>query len=137
MSMALSDYLEAALLNHVFRGNVGGTAMTQPEAVFMALYTSDPGEDNSGAEVPTSGTGYIRMAATFGSPQTPGGVIQNDAAIYFPEAVVDWGLITHFAILDAESSGNLLVYGALVTPRQVYAGDSVRASVNAIGITLD
>ena len=86
MSQA-SDYLEAALLNHVFRN----TAMTSPTTVYLAIYTSNPNDDNSGTEVSTGG--YTRQAITFGAPS--GGAITNSSAEAFTATGASWGSITH------------------------------------------
>ena len=51
----LSDYLEDKLLDHVLRG----TSYTSPTTVYVGLYTTDPGDDNSGTEV--SGGSYARQ----------------------------------------------------------------------------
>ena len=59
MPGAVSDYLENALLNHVFRG----VAYTAPTAIYLALYTSDPTDANTGTEV--SSGGYARQQVTF------------------------------------------------------------------------
>lgn len=49
------------------------------------------------------------------------GVVTNTANINFEESTASWGTITHFVIYDAEIDGNLLMYGALSTPRVVEA----------------
>ena len=58
----MSNYLENALINATLRN----TSFTSPATVYVGLYTSDPGEGNTGTEV--SGTSYARQSATFGSP---------------------------------------------------------------------
>lgn len=74
-----SDYLEAAVLDAVLRN----TSYTSPTTVFVALYTSDPGDDNSGTEC--SGTSYARQSAAF---SRTAGVGSNTSAIEFPTAGV-------------------------------------------------
>ena len=109
--MAMSDYLEAKLIAHVY----GGTAYTQPSNIYVALFTSDPSDDASGTEV--SGNGYQRqsMTAAFGND----GSCHNDGDITFPQATGDWGTITHIAVFDADTGGNMLDYGALTTAKDV------------------
>ena len=48
-------------------------------------------------------------------------MVTNDAAINFDESTASWGTITHFVIYDSPTanSGNLLMYGALTSPRSV------------------
>ena len=51
---ALSDYLEAKYLDIVYNGE----AFTPPAALYIALYTTDPTDADTGTEV--SGGGYAR-----------------------------------------------------------------------------
>lgn len=126
---AFSDYLEAKVLEHTLR-NVG---YTSPATVYVALYTSNPGETNTGTEV--SGGSYARTAATFGAAS--GGAISNSADIIFPQASGSWGTVTHFAIFDASTSGNMLIYGALTSSQTVASGQRFRIDATNLPITLD
>ena len=58
---AASDYLENKVLDHT----LATTAYTAPSAVYVGLYTSSPGDDDSGTEV--SGGSYARQAGSFAS----------------------------------------------------------------------
>lgn len=116
---ALSDYLEQALLNHCLRNS----AYTSPTTVYVALYLSSPGDDDSGTEV--SGGGYARQPVAFQSPVVSGigYVCKNSADITFPEAVsANWGTVSHFAVVD---DGHLLWHGALDVPKVVEIGDQL------------
>ena len=55
--MSFSNYLENKILLHVF----GATPYTAPATLYVALFTSDPGEGGTGTEV--SGGSYARRAA--------------------------------------------------------------------------
>jgi len=122
---AMSDYLEQGIANLIFRA----VAFTPPAQLFIALYTSDPQDDNSGTEV--SGNGYARMLVAFDVPV--GGATQNSATITHPTATGDdWGPITHAALFDALSGGNMLLHGALTTPRTILVGDSFRWTAGEI-----
>jgi hypothetical protein len=113
---SMTNYLEDALLNEVFRA-VGYAA---PATVYVALFTAAPGEAGGGTEV--AGNGYARQAVAFGAPA--GGIVSNPADVVFPEATPGaWGSITHFAIFDAAAAGNMLVYGTLDAPVQINAGN--------------
>lgn len=126
---AFSDYLEAALLNHVFRN----TPMTSPTTVYLALYTAAPTDAGGGTEV--SGGAYARQAITFGAPS--GGAIQNSATVTFPTATANWGTVTHFGIFDAVSAGNLLDWDALTTSKAVDTDDTAEFAVGDITVSLD
>lgn len=129
MPGAVSNYLENALLNHVFRG----VAYTSPTAIYVALYTSDPTDADIGTEV--SGGGYARQQVTFNAPSD--GVITNTADIVFPEATADWGTITHLGLRDAATAGNLLWYGPVVQSRLILTGDQLVIKAGTISVSLD
>jgi hypothetical protein len=53
------------------------------------------------------------------------GMIETDNAVTFPPAGASWGTVTHVGIYDALTSGNLLWWGPLATPRAVSSGDTI------------
>lgn len=124
----MSNYLENALINATLRN----TSYTSPATVYLGLYTSDPGEGNTGTEV--SGTSYARQSITFGAPSD--GVSTNSAAIEFPQAGGSWGTVTHVGILDASTSGNLLYYTALDASKTIATGDVFRIAIGSLSVTL-
>lgn len=124
---AFSDYLENKVLLHVF----GGSAYSAPGTLYLALYTSDPGDDNSGTEC--SGTAYARQTIAF---TVVTDTASNNAAVEFPTAASNWGTITHVGILDALTSGNLLAHGALTASKTVNSGDVFRVPSGDLDITL-
>jgi len=130
---SFSNYLENKLLDHVFMK----TAFSQPSYIYVALSTADPGEDGSGLSEP-SGNGYARVQ-TSGSDwnNASGGHIDNAVDIEFPEATGDWGTITHFALLDADTGGNLLAYGSLSQSKTIGSGDTAKFKAGDLDITLD
>jgi len=125
--MSFSNYLETKVLGHVF----GGTAYTAPSK-YVALFTSAPGEAGGGGEV--SGGSYARKPVTF---TVSGNTASNDVVVEFPTASADWGTVTHMAIFDAVSGGNMLAYAALTASRTILAGDIARFPIGDITITLD
>jgi hypothetical protein len=126
--MSFSNYLENKVLLHVF----GATAYTAPSTLYVALFTSDPGETGSGTEV--SGGSYARQTITF---TVTGNQASNTSAVEFPTATGSWGTITYAAVYDALSSGNLLAYGALTTPKTIASGDVLRIPAGDFDINLD
>lgn len=114
---AKTDYLEDALLNHVLRN----TTYTSPSAVYVGLFTSAPGEGGGGTEV--SGNGYVRQSVTFGAPVS--GACSNSNTVTFPVANPSgWGTVTHFALFDAASAGNMLYQNAVTVQKLIDAGDA-------------
>ena len=128
--MSFSNYLENKVLDHVF----GGNAYTAPATLYVGLHTSNPNEDDSGAEISTSGTAYIRKAVAF---TVTGATADNDAAVEFDTATASWGTITHCGIYDAESGGNLLAYAELATSKVIDSGDVFRIPAADLDISLD
>ena len=127
---AASDYLEAAILNHVFRN----TALTSPAAVYLALFNGDPTDAGTGGtEVTTTIRAAGRLAITFGAPS--GGVIANTAEVDFGTA--DAGAtVSHIGIYDAASAGNLLTHAAITGGSQtVNTGNPVSVAIGDLTVT--
>ena len=95
---------------------------------WVALYQTDPTEDNIGLEV--TGGGYVRQAANWTLPLSQ--AITNDNEIRFPLATDNWGLVTHYGLLD--DNNNLLAFNELAVHRDVVAGDEVVFRANALVI---
>lgn len=113
---AMSDYLESALLGHVFKG----TAYTGPATTYVGLSTSACSDSSIGTEV--TGGSYARVAVTsngtnWTGPTANNGTIANANAITFPAPSANWGSVTHWFISDASTSGNLLVCAPLSTAK--------------------
>jgi hypothetical protein len=125
----MSNYLENAVINAVLRN----TSYTSPAAVYVGLYTSDPGEGNTGTEV--SGGSYARTAVTFGAPSN--GVSTNSASVTFPTATGTWGTVTHIGILDALTTGNLLYHTALDSSKSIASGDVFTISTGNLSVTME
>ena len=131
----MSDYLEVELRKHLFRTG----SFTKPSALYVSLHTADPTDDASGTEV--SGGSYARVQrdpadANWTGVSSTNGVTDNAAAITFPSPTGNWGSITHFAIWDASTSGNMLIHGALTTPKTVNSGDAAPSfAIGALVVT--
>ncbi len=127
--MSMSNYLELKILDHVLRN----VAYTSPTTVYLSLHTTDPGEDYVSGEV--SEASYARQAITNNAAST--GSISNSADILFPVAAASWGTITHIAIWDAVTAGNMLFSGALSVPKAISASDQFKVAATNLTITLD
>ncbi len=124
-----SDYAENILADHLV-GNFGGS----PTEVYLALFTTDPLDDASGDEVEFGGSptnGYARKAITFSA--AVGGVAASNVIATFTAAGDSWGLITHIALFDSPSGGNMLSHGALGVAQQM--ADEAIISFAAGGVT--
>jgi hypothetical protein len=124
----ISNYLENALINVTLRN----TAYTTPTTVYVALYTTDPTDADTGTEV--TGGSYARQSATFGAPSN--GVTTNSADVTFPTATGTWGTVTHIGIRDASTAGNLLYHTPLDVSKTVTSGDIFKISTGNLSVTL-
>ena len=124
-----SNYLENKLLDHVLR-NVSYTPAT---TVYVGLYTSNPDEGNTGTEV--SGGSYARQIVSVTTAS--GGVVTSSGDITFPQATASWGTISHIGLLDALTSGNLLMYTQLTTSKAIDEGDIFKITTDNLTVTLD
>lgn len=126
---AMTDYLEAKLLDHVFRN----VAYTPPTTVYVALYTAAPTDAGGGTEV--TGGSYARQSVAFSAAVSGPGTVSNSASITFTNmpAVT----ITHAAVLDALTAGNMLMHGALTASRTTAAGDNLSIAVGDLVLTFD
>jgi hypothetical protein len=124
---SISNYLENKLLDH----SLGTTTYTKPTTVYVSLHTADPGETGSGAEV--TGGSYARQAAAFSAAAS--GVAANSGILTF--ASMPAVTVTHIAVWDAATSGNMLYYGPLTTSRTLSSGDSFAVAIGAFTVALD
>ncbi|WP_018755206.1 phage tail fiber protein [Paenibacillus terrigena] len=120
--MNISNWLSAAMLNAALRN----TTFTPPSTIYLALYTSDPTQADTGTEV--SGGSYKRLPITFSVPALENGnqTVKNMADVEFPIATSDWGLITHVGLRTALTGGNLLWTKAIDNARTIMNGDKVK-----------
>lgn len=125
-----SDFLENRLARHVLNGD----AYASPATIYLALSTANPTDSGSGMAEPV-GNGYARVAlvAAF---TVVGGDASNSSPILFPTATGAWGTITHFAIFDAASGGNMLVHGALASPVGVVTGTIFRFAAGDLDVAV-
>jgi hypothetical protein len=129
---SFTDYSENLVLNWLFTTN----SATRPTAWFVGLFTAAPSDSGGGTEV--SGNGYARKATgTMSVSGTSPTNCTNGSAIEFDAASGgNWGTITHIAIFDASTSGNMLGWAALTTSRTINNGDILRIPAGDLDITL-
>lgn len=129
---ALSDTLEQALLNHVFRNS----PYTSPTTVYLALFTSDPTDLGTGSEL--ADTGYARKVVTFSAPVASAGghAISNAATVEFGAIVDGQVTVSHFAVFDAATAGTLLAHGSFTASRTLSIDDIPTVASGAVTITM-
>lgn len=130
MAGSFSNYAENAILNHVFKG----TAMTQPTNLYIALSTADPTDDGSGLAEPV-GNGYARV--NHNTWTITGNAVSNNGAASFPQATGSWGTITHFAVYDALTAGNMIIHGTVTPSQAIVSGNTPSFPTGQLSGTLD
>jgi hypothetical protein len=129
---SFSDYWENEILDHIF-----GKGSYTPPTIYVALSTADPTDAGSGLSEP-SGNGYARKQTSASDWNTAsGGALDNTNEIAFNEATGSWGTITHFALMDAVSGGNMLAHGALSQSKTIGSGDTAKFAVGDLDVSLD
>ncbi len=129
---SFSKYWENEILDHLF-----GKGSYTPPTVYVGLSTADPGDDGTGLSEPT-GNGYARLATSAADwNSASSGSLDNASAVAFAEATSDWGTVTHFALFDAATGGNMLAHGALSLSKTVSSGDTVRFVAGDLDVSLD
>lgn len=123
--MAKSAYLRTRLVKHA----LGNTSFTMPTNTYLALFTSDPTVDATGTEV--TGGSYARQLLAWGTES--GGVLPTSGNVAFAD--LPTATITHWAIFDASTSGNMLYFGQFAFPLAVLAGDDLPFTAGDIYIT--
>jgi hypothetical protein len=128
---SFSNYTENLLLNWLLTTN----SATRPTAWYVGLFTAAPSDAGGGTEV--SGNGYARVATGTISVSGTDTTATNSASIEFAAASGgNWGTITHAAIFDASTSGNMLAWAQLTTSRTINDGDVFRIPAGSLTVTL-
>jgi hypothetical protein len=133
---AASNFLENKVLDHT----LGGTAYSQPAALYLGLFKNDSTNAAANLEAGTltdevSGGSYARKAITFNAAS--GGSADNSNTVTFDTATADWGTITHIAVMDAASAGNVVYWAAVSTTKLIESGDTFQLSSGNMTISLD
>lgn len=124
---AASDYTENLSLKWLLTAN----AATRPTTWYVSLHTTATTDAGGGTEV--TGGSYARQSAAF--------TVTNDTAatsanILFPTATADWGTITHVAIWDSLSGGNMLFHGAASSSKLIQTGDAYLINAGNLTVTM-
>lgn len=128
----LTTYMANKILDHVFKT----AAYTLPTNYYMALSVNSNPLDTGAGLVEPSGNAYARVQSDSWTTSTTGSLM-NNGAITFPQATASWGTITHWAIIDASTSGNVLLYAPMTTARAVGRNDTPNFANNALVVSLN
>ena len=147
-----SNHIENELLDHVLGE---GSRNYTPTTLFIALF-ADTGSGVAAAlesgTNSTSGTGnwgyyeinngsYARVAVNFNAASS--GSATNDGAVALAQASANYNTagsagntVTHVAIMDASTAGNVVFYGALSVSKTVTTGDTFQINDEALTVSL-
>ena len=128
---SFTDHTESLVLTWLL---TNGTA-TRPTAWFVGLFTAAPSDTGGGTEV--SGNGYARKVTGTMTVAGTTTTATNAASIEFaPASGGNWGTLTHAAIFDALTAGNMLAWAPLTTSRTINDGDVFRVPASSLTVTL-
>lgn len=133
MAGSLSNVTENKVADHL----VGKTSFTMP-SVWVGLWTATLDDTSTGSTAgEVSGGSYARKA-TAGSDWNAGsgGTVTNANALAFPTATGSWGTVTHFALLDASTAGNIIGWADLTTSKTISNGDTAQFNASALTVTV-
>ena len=127
-----SDYWENKILDHIF-----GKGNYTPPTIYVGLSTADPTDDGSGLAEP-SGNGYARVQTSASDWNAASGESLNNVSdIIFPKATGSWGTISHFALFDTATGGNMLAHGTLSQSKAIDSSYTPIFDAGDLNISLD
>jgi len=129
---SFSNFWENEILDHIF----GKGTYTPPSNIYVALSTTDPTDSGSGISEPSGGSYARKSTAPADWDAAVSGTVDNANAITFVEATGSWGAITHFALYDALTGGNMLAHGALTTSKIIDDGDVASFAAGDLDVSL-
>ncbi len=126
-----STFLAQAAINHFVRR----VAQPVPAGTYLAMCVADPTDNNITANEVT-GAWYARQNITaWSAPIGTGTTTANSNQVSFPAVTGNAVTLTHWAIYDAATSGNLLFSGALTVSKVLNVDDVL--VINASDLSLD
>lgn len=135
MASNVTDWGAAQYLSMIFG------LITPPAGYYIALCTEEPGTVADGTvltEIEPTDTAYSRVYYPAGlsawSDPTIDLNTSNLNQVDFGVPGIDWGVITHYAICDSITDGNLYSYGEFNVP--VYVSSTYEVAIPIGGITV-
>lgn len=132
-----SDYTAQATINYLLLG----TSMPSVSNRYLAIFTADPKDDNSGAANEVSGAWYARQIAnSWTSPVsnpdgTSGTITKNSTQISYAAVTGSSVTVTHWGLYDAVTGGNLMFSGALTASKTLNVSDVLTLAAEQLVMT--
>lgn len=134
---AFSDFLENELLDHILRN----ASWTPPTSVWIAAFTAVTGLESNSPSAEVSGGAYARLEVGGGSGRSftvaASGATTNTETWSFAQATAGWGTVTHVAVMDASTAGNVLFWNALTVAKEITTGDTLTFNAGDFDVALD
>lgn len=131
---AISNYLANKMLDHMLKT----AEYMVPTNLFVGFSTANPGDNSAGLAEPSAGNNYSRTQCNIWNAATATtGQVANTDAVVGPAASGSWGAITHVAIFDAATAGNLLWYGTITPSQSVGTNDWLEYPAGQLIANLD
>lgn len=128
--------------NNVLNSWFRGVEAILPTTLYVALSTTAPTEDSTNVTEPVASS-YSRIAIeanTSNWTESTNGELTNAVVFRFPEATEAWSTasnkITHFAIYDSLTDGNLLFFGELLIPQEIPIGSIMEIPIGGLSTRL-
>lgn len=133
----MSDYLRSQVYNHTLRTS----SYSKPTTIALALCSTPPSKSQTGATIPeiANANGYARYPNASGNPnwaEAVPGSGYNITEFLWADATGDWGWVSGIAFVDSATygAGNQVLFGTLVTPKEVRSGDAFRIKVSGVQV---
>ena len=132
---SFSDYLENAVLDHIF----GDGTLTITAPVYLALCTAAVDDTDTGSTITEANyTGYARKSiAASDMDAAASGAKTNGAAITFAACTAGTSTITYWAICDAATLGNMLCWGTCTSTVISTTQTPATIAIGGLDVTLD
>jgi hypothetical protein len=137
---AFSNFAEGKIVDHFLRG----TSYASPGQIYLALFTGDPTEAGTGPECNQSNYPNYARVTTGATPSSAwteidaNGMTQNSGTLTFPAVGGATPVtITHWALFDALTTGNMLFYGAMAAAKTLDPADVASFPPNTLKITIN
>jgi hypothetical protein len=130
----LSDFATTELVDHIFKA-----AYTPAATLYLALCTAAPTAASTGSTiVETDYTNYVRKSFTVTSFNAAAlrKIVQALDIEFAQAGGASGSVITHYAICDAASAGNMLAFGAFNSSWNVVNGNTPKIPAAEIEISI-
>ena len=137
--MSMTTVAKSTFLNGLVGKTSTGLVLSN---CYIGLSSTAPNADGSGFTEPTAAEyarGIVGMESqsgtqVMGAPSA--GSITNNKILYFPEALSDWGTLTHFGLFTSASGGVPVIYGTLSASVHVTADHVPLFRVNSLTLSV-